>query len=86
MTMDEKDERDIRTLYETRYLAGLWSLFRRGSQGRSMRLVMVGLSSERPASRFRRIDDEMRQGSLYLVDPQGEIVQRVTLPMCRTRW
>ena len=85
-SMEEIDKDAIRKLYDELNCYGLWSVFRHGSPGRPVRLEMVGLTKDRPRKRFEKIRAQMMQGSVYLVDPQGIIVDHGFEPMVRTRW
>lgn len=89
MTMEEKDRQAIQEYVDHEWRGcGVWFVFRRGSPGRPIHVVRSGMSTTiAPArERFERIRLKMRQGSLYLVDPEGKIIDHQTEPMVRTRW
>lgn len=65
---------------------GMWCVLRDGGVSRGMRVAYASQSEESARRSYERIVQQMRQGCVLLLDPDGYLHEYASEPMCRRRW
>lgn len=86
MNRQDEDLARARQAAELEAQTGSWTVLRDGGQGRGMHLIYCSPLEARARRRFDWFARRMRQGCILLLDPQLNLQEYASEPMCRRRW
>lgn len=63
-----------------------WSVKRWSGRSNDLPKVIFLGDEQQARTKYNKIQKSLRQGSVYLIDPNGKIIENTFAPRLRTKW